>query len=163
WLARLFRKVIAVDVSRPHLRLASQAVDRAGLKNVELRIMNNIRKLSELPRFDCFISLIVLQHNPPPVSAFLLGPILKKLRPGGLGYLQIPTYMKDAVFNADRYLETASIDGQMEMHALPQAIVWRLAAESDCQLLDVREDNWCGSSIMISNSILLRKRSSGRI
>ena len=76
-----------------------------GLKNVELHCINAVDQIAALPTFDCFISLIVLQHNPPPVIAFLLRTILRKLTPGGLAYFQVPTYQRGAVFKADEYLQ----------------------------------------------------------
>jgi hypothetical protein len=104
------------------------------------------------------VSIIVLQHNPPPVIAFLLRTILAKLNPGGLAYFQVPTYRKDAVFKADQYLKGATVSGEMEVHVIPQADVWRIANETDCQVLDVRENDWTGIPDGVSNSILLMKR-----
>jgi SAM-dependent methyltransferase len=159
-LARIFPELLAVDISAPHLRLAAEAIDRAGLKNVDLRLVDTIGKVEALPTFDCFISIIVLQHNPPPVIAFLLRTILAKLNPGGLAYFQVPTYRKDAVFNAETYIQSAAISGDMEVHVVPQAVVWQLADEANCQVLDVREDGWTGVPDGVSNSILLMKRRS---
>ena len=158
WLARIFPELVAADISAPHLRLAAEAVERAGLTNVDLRLVNAIDKIQALPPFDCFVSIIVLQHNPPPVIAFLLRTILAKLNPGGLAYFQVPTYRKDAVFKADQYLKGATVSGEMEVHVIPQADVWRIANETDCQVLDVRENDWTGIPDGVSNSILLMKR-----
>lgn len=158
WLARMFPELIATDISPSHLRLASEAMQWNGLTNVDLRLINAISKIELLPQFDCFISLIVLQHNPPPVIAFLLRTILGKLAPGGLAYFQVPTYRRDAAFNSARYLAGASVTGTIEMHVIPQAFLWPLIDEADCRLLEVREDDWAGPGDVISNSILLRKR-----
>jgi SAM-dependent methyltransferase len=158
WLARIFPELIAADISAPHLRLAGGIIGRMGLKNVELHCINAVDQIAALPTFDCFISLIVLQHNPPPVIAFLLRTILRKLTPGGLAYFQVPTYQRGAAFKADEYLQNAAADGSMEMHCLPQAVVWQIADENDCRVVDVREDSHTGASDRISNSILLQKR-----
>jgi SAM-dependent methyltransferase len=158
WLAKMFPEVIAADISPPHLRLAAEELERAGCKNVDLRLMNSIESIEALPSFDCFVSIIVLQHNPPPVIAFLLRTILGKLSSGGLAYFQVPTYRKGFDFKAEQYLANASAVGKMEVHALPQALLWQIAEEADCQILDVREDGWTGSESFISNSVLLRKR-----
>jgi SAM-dependent methyltransferase len=158
WLARIFPEVIAADISAPHLRLAAEAVQSKGLANVDLHLLNTVDKIKCLPDFDCFFSVIVLQHNPPPVMAFLLRTILEKLRPGGLAYFQLPTHGKSAVFKADKYLKDAPMRRGMEMHVLPQAVVWRIASDAGCQVLDVREDNWTGMPSFVSNSILLSKR-----
>jgi SAM-dependent methyltransferase len=158
WLARIFPELVAVDISKSHLRLAAEVLEREGLTNVDLRLVNTIDKIETLPAFDCFVSIIVLQHNPPPVMAFLLRTILGKLKPGGLAYFQVPTYQVDAVFYADQYLANKTIGGDMEMHVLPQAVIWQLADEADCQLLDIREDGLTGIPKSVSNSILLMKR-----
>lgn len=158
WLARIFPELIAADISAPHLRLAAAAVEHSGLKNVELRLLDTLAKIEALPAFDCFVSSLVLQHNPPPVMAFLLRIILSKLNPGGLAYFQLPTYRLGYVFKAEQYLAGASVNGQIEMHVLPQSVVWRLADEANCQVLDVREDGLTGDAQGVSNSILLMKR-----
>jgi SAM-dependent methyltransferase len=158
WFAQMFDELIAADISPSHLKHAREAIQRVGLNNVDLRVLNTIQKFDELPEFDCFVSIIVLQHNPPPVSAHLLATILRKLKPGGIAYFQIPTYYRAAVFSVDKYLTQASSNGQMEMHALPQAKVWQIAEQAGCSVADVREDGWVGNPSFISNSILLQKR-----
>ena len=91
--------------------------------------------------------------------AFLLRTILRKLDPGGLAYFQVPTYRKGAQFVVEQYLNDPSLSGKMEMHILPQEIIWQIADETGCRVLDVREDGWTGSSPdYVSNSILLMKR-----
>jgi hypothetical protein len=44
------------------------------------------------------------------------------------------------------------------MHVLPQAVLFRLIEESDCELLDLREDDSTGSMDSVSNCLLVRKR-----
>jgi hypothetical protein len=72
-LATSFHKVIGIDISSSHLRLAQATVDAAGLTNVEFRLVNGASSFNALPAFDCFYSMIVLQHNPPPIIEWLLG------------------------------------------------------------------------------------------
>jgi SAM-dependent methyltransferase len=159
WLAEHFRQVVAADISIPHINLASDAVRERSISNVQFRVLNRIELLRELPPFDAFFSVIVLQHNPPPVIALLLTEILRKLNPGGIAYFQVPTYKFDGQFNAADYLSKIDSAGKMEVHAIPQAKVWEIADACNCRVMDVREDGWVGSTNFISNSILLRKGS----
>src|SRR5579863_2311530 len=76
WLAGLFERVVAADISPPHLALAREALDR---RDVHLLHLDSFDAIETVPEFDVFISVIVLQHNPPPLIAMLLRAVLKKL------------------------------------------------------------------------------------
>ena len=91
WLIEAFSRVIAVDISLSHLAILEKELPVPSITQVHLTDPNSIRSL---PEFDAFFSLIVLQHNPPPVMALLLKNILIKLRTGGIGYFQLPSYKK---------------------------------------------------------------------
>lgn len=157
WLAAIFNRVIAADISLPHLTMARQAVEGAGHKNVEFAHLNTFAALHNLPEFDVLISLIVLQHNPPPVIAYLLRTLLGKLRPNGIAYFQVPTYSPNYRFSADDYLSNAIDSGTIEMHVLPQPELFEILAEMCCRPLEIREDSWTGDFNTISNSILAVK------
>jgi SAM-dependent methyltransferase len=141
-LARRFASVAAYDISAPHLEIA-----RTRARNA------TFHQLRDLPiRFepaDVFYSWIVLQHNPPPVMALLVRNALECLRPGGLAVFQIPTYEIGYAFSAQAYLRRVSEAGaqaaaNIEMHCLPQAEIFKLAAEAGCRVLEVREENSTG-------------------
>lgn len=158
-LAKHFEQVIAGDISTPHLRLASEVARERSITNIDFRLINKIDCFDDLPEFDAFYSVIVLQHNPPPVIAFLLKRILNKIAPGGIAYFQVPTYRIGGKFSVSEYLANAKTSGSMEVHALPQATLWQIVDECGCRPLDVREDSSVGSPAYLSNSILLQKRS----
>lgn len=157
WLARLFASLTAVDISRPHLDLAEAAARQRGIANIDFVQIRSPHALGELPSFDAFYSVIVLQHNPPPVMFAILDALLPKLNPGGIAYFQVPTYLFDYGFDAAAYLASAAIRGRMELHVLPQPALFSLFARHGCQVLEVREDNWSASPRVISNSFLIRK------
>lgn len=136
WLAKSFDRVIAADISPSHLALAEQAIRNAGCQNVELRHVNRLETFERLPTFDCFLSLIVLQHNPPPVIRWLLIVILSKLSVGGVGFFQVPTALPAYSFDADAYLANPPSDGLMEMHALPLEVVLSTIGDARCELLE---------------------------
>jgi len=84
WLATAFR-VIGVDISVSHLAIAERTMREEDCRNVELCIVDRVDVFERLQPFDCFLSFIVLQHNPPPVMRWLLLTILSKVTVGGIG------------------------------------------------------------------------------
>ena len=83
WLAAEAARVLAVDVSAHHLELARHHLQAGGVDNVELVRLERVEDIDKLPACDLFFSVIVLQHNPPPVIAAILGRAFARLRPGG--------------------------------------------------------------------------------
>jgi SAM-dependent methyltransferase len=158
WLADLFERVVAADISPAHLALARQALDSYQRTNVDLVHLDSFSALEAVPEFDVFISVIVLQHNPPPLIAALLKTVLEMLRPGGIAYFQVPTYLVDYRFRINEYLQNTSPIGGIEMHLIPQSWLFEILEQSGCRLLECREDYWTGIYEMISNSIFAKKR-----
>jgi 2-polyprenyl-3-methyl-5-hydroxy-6-metoxy-1,4-benzoquinol methylase len=157
WLAETFPQVIAADMSLSHIEIAQSTVKARGRRNVEFSHLSTFGAIDALPSFDVFFSVIVLQHNPPPVIAYLLRTLLSKLRPGGVGYFQVPTYSAHYRFSVDEYLKHATNSGAIEMHVLPQPALFKAIADAGCQMLEMREDAWAGDLNTISNSILAIK------
>lgn len=157
WLARLFPHVIACDISLPNLDIARQAVAKNDCQNVEWLKLDALADLDDLKELDAFFSVIVLQHNPPPVIAQILRALMNKLLPNGIGYFQVPTYSRGYNFVAKHYLNNLVHTGDMEMHVLPQNALFPLVEECGCKLLEIREDDRTGSPTIISNAVLIRK------
>jgi SAM-dependent methyltransferase len=138
-----FAEVIGVDVSASHLELGRDVLAKRGIANVSWRLLEKIGDIPELPTVDLVVSLIVLQHNPPPVMRALLEGLLGRLAPRGAAVIQIPTYLPAGyTFDAHAYLEKPS-EG-MEMHALPQREVFAVARAAGVNVLEVLEDLWIG-------------------
>ena len=156
WLAQAFPKVFAADVSAPHLRIAAEAAAGHHRTNIEFLHVDSIARLGELPVFDVFFSIIVLQHNPPPLICHMLRIVLSKLKPGGVAYFQIPTYARGYSFDATRHLSVPVALGVPEMHVVPQSVLFGLIGEAGCRLLEMREDDASGGTF-ISNRVLLQK------
>jgi len=157
WLSELFERVVAVDISTTHLALARKAITAFKRRNVDLIHLDSFDALGEIPQFDIFVSIIVLQHNPPPLILAMLNTILKKLRPGGVAYFQVPTYWLNYNFQINDYLTNASPTRGIEMHLLPQYKLFDLLKENACRVLEYREDGWTGIDDMISNSVFVQK------
>ena len=45
----------------------------------------------------------------------------------------------------------------MEMHAIPQKPLFEILEGCGCRLLEIREDPWTNSNVVISNLILVKK------
>ena len=161
-LAERFDEVLALDISPNHLRQAQIHLDDCGLRNVRWRRLRGLADLDAAdggPDVDAVFSLIVLQHNPPPVMVTLLERLLRRLRPGGVAYFQVPTHAADYRFRIADYLAHGIGARHIEMHYLPQRRIFRIAHDTGCDVLEVREDDWTGRRrLEVSNTFLLRKR-----
>jgi len=156
-LAAVFSQVTGVDISATHLKMAKQQVAKRGCQNVELR-------LARAPEFgmtepcDLWFSYIVLQHNPPPIIAMILRRAFEMLLPGGLAIFQVPAYARGYKFNLAAYLAKPSAVGEIEVHCIPQPVVFQLAREAGLDILEVREDLAMGPpSAWLSNTFVFRK------
>jgi SAM-dependent methyltransferase len=157
YLARVFPRVTACDISTNHLMFARQV--GGGLRNVTFRLVTDENFAMTEP-FDVWASHIVLQHNPPPIIAMILKRMFKMLASGGIAIFQLPTYCIGYHFSITEYLNGGALDGVIEVHCLPQPVVFRLANDAGCIALEVREDDAMGPpSHWLSNTFIFRKLS----
>ena len=157
WLAPLFRRVQAVDVSPGHLAIAQREIGEAGIENVSLIQIGSLEDLRQIVGYDVFFSVIVLQHNPPPLIAYILMQALTNLNPGGVGFFQVRPDGLDYSFRAEEYLSTPVDQPEIEMHVLPQRDVLRIVQATGCRLLEIREDDSTGDRAGISNTFFVEK------
>jgi SAM-dependent methyltransferase len=151
-LAKMFNRVLAIDISPTHLAMARGASTRFGLGNVSYHHMRSVDDIRSLPKFDLFFCQLVLQHNPPPVIAAILEQVFIRLEPGGYCLFQVPTYQTGYRFCLVEYLrhrhntrDSAQAATYIEMHVLPQRVIYRLMRETGIELIEVVEDGDCGS------------------
>lgn len=157
-LASRFDRIVAVDISTSHLRLADEYLREKGISNVECRHLGSVDDIPRLGKFDVVYSMIVLQHNPPPVMAAILRSVLAQLNPDGVAFIQVPTYRAGYEFRVNDYLKQMNFT-KMEMHCLPQAALFDLLMEQNCRIMEFREDDAIGLSVTaISNTFLIQKR-----
>jgi SAM-dependent methyltransferase len=157
WLARRCERVLAVDVSQVHLDLAREALAERGVTNVEFRLLRSRQDLDALRDFDFFHSVLVLQHNPPPLIADILSAALAGLNTGGYAFFQVPTFGRGYSWHYDSYIADTAPSQQMEMHVLPQSAVFDLAARAGCIPLEVEPDACAGMPDWISNTFVFAK------
>ena len=155
-LAKRFGRVLAYDISSEHLKLAQARAADVNVGNVEFLDFNDALSTA-LPQHDVFYSRIVLQHNPPPVIAELIRASLRGLKPGGVSIFQVPVYRVGYRFGLMEWLgRDAGTD--MEMHCLPQSVVFELVSEAKCIPAEVREENSTGApESFISNMFIVRR------
>ncbi len=159
WLADLFEHVYGYDISASLLAGAAEHLARQDVRNVSLRRVSRVEDIDNLDRVDLVYSIIVLQHNPPPIIRLIVRAFLRALNPGGVAYFQVPTYRQGYVFSPARYLNHESTrHDMMEMHVLPQSEIFEITAEEGCRVLEVLEDGLTGYRYKeLSNTFLIRK------
>ena len=143
-LAPLFDSVTAVDISSAHLALAQQHAIENAVHGIQWRHLEAISALEDLPQVDVVYSIIVLQHNPPPVIDRIVATFARILKPGGIAYFQVPTYRSDYEFRLADYLREQMGVKSMEMHAFPQSRIFRHFAENSSVPVSVVEDGYTG-------------------
>jgi SAM-dependent methyltransferase len=158
WLARTFRRVIAVDISESHITMAREYLRTKKVDNIEFRLLRGEDDLQATRGVDFFFSLIVLQHNPPPIIKSILTTVLGSMRADGLAFFQLPTYMSGYNFDVERYIESPTSGKGLEMHPLPQSEVFKIARVTSCLPLEIQPDWLTGMwGAWISNTFLFRK------
>lgn len=136
-LARQFGDYLGVDISPAHLAEAATRLATVTAR-ADFRLLDDF--LAGDDACACVFSVLVLQHNAPPVMAELLRVLIARLRPGGVGYLQIPHVLHGYAYSAEVHLANPHPVGEMEMHALPQAEVFRMLAEGGARLIEALAD-----------------------
>lgn len=157
-LAKRFHKVVAVDVSQPHLDIAKNELSKFQIANhIDYQQLNQLKQISTFGNFDVIYTKIVLQHNPPPVIEFLLRSMLNSLNSGGVALFQVPVYKAGYDFNISNYLNKEHSE-LMDMHFFPQATLFELIKNTNCLIQELREDDAIGISVTsASNSVLVVK------
>jgi SAM-dependent methyltransferase len=154
-LAKICSHYIGIDLSVPHLRIAEDLFASRGIENATFMRLNDF--IESRTRFDVFYSILVLQHNPPPIMYKLLDELLSRLNEGGVAYFQLPCFLFNYSFDVETYLANGSAVGGMEMHALPQKYIFELFEKHGITLIEVTPNAGIGP-IGISYSFLAMKR-----
>jgi 2-polyprenyl-3-methyl-5-hydroxy-6-metoxy-1,4-benzoquinol methylase len=156
-LAKRFEKVHAYDISLPHLQCAGDYLTKENVSNVALNHLKRVSDIQSLPTVDVSYSMIVLQHNPPPVIAFIIEALIRSLNPSGVAFFQVPTYRRSYTFSLTEYLADAA-KGGMEMHVLQQSKVFEIAQRAGARVLEVIDDTWTGlRDKEVSNTFVIQK------
>ncbi len=115
--------VHAVDLGRAHLdELQANARLLGCERNLSAWLLEQPSDLAKVPQVDVVYSVISLQHNTPPVIAYFVDALVRRLRPGGLAFLHSILARADyAGFDVAGYLADPGAGIAMEEHILPRA------------------------------------------
>jgi SAM-dependent methyltransferase len=152
--ASRYQSYAGADISADHLAIARRRFAERGWSNTRLLLLEPF--LAGDLTYDVFFSVIVLQHNPPPIMSAMLEACLSRINSGGLAYFQIPCHLYGYQFSVDRYLAGEGQSQDMEIHALPQHHVFALLARNGLDLVEVTPDDRIGP-IGFSYTFLARK------
>lgn len=164
WLAGLFSKVIALDFSRSHLDFLKIKCLEKEIKNIDTFHLKSVEGLDDIESIDLIISLLTLQHNPPPVLAYIIDKLLKKLNHRGVAIFNVPSYRENYEFKIEDYLdklqrlERKKEQPKMEMHILPQKKVFEIVEEAKCSVIEVIRDKHGAWTGFISTRYFVQKK-----
>jgi len=157
-LAERFEQVFAYDISLSHLKCAEDYLTGENVSNVVFSHMKRVRDIEALPKTDVAYSMLVLQHNPPPVIAFIIEGLVRALNPGGIAFFQLPTYRLGYSFSLENYFAEEAVRREIEMHVLPQSRVFEIAQRAGGRVLEVIDDGWTGIRFKeVSNTFVIQK------
>lgn len=144
-LSHLFTHVVAADVSPGNLEVCKKHVHDAGARNVEALLLQSPEHISMVRGIDAFLSVIVLQHNPPPVQYFLLDSILGNINPGGVAFFQTATFNPGYAYQIGHHLglDTEAFES-WSLHCLPMKHILQLFRKHGMDVLEVIEDGQTG-------------------
>jgi SAM-dependent methyltransferase len=149
-------RVMAYDISEPHLALGRARAAALGRTNIRMNAIGDALP-DGFEACDLFYSRIVLQHNPPPIIGLVLQKLIRALKPGGIGIFQVPTYCVGYSFDLGKFLQSGQPQ-DMEMHCFPQEELFSLVAQAGARLVEVREDDAPGQrNLFISNNFVVKK------
>jgi SAM-dependent methyltransferase len=139
YLAATFPEVVALDISCPHLQLATVYLKKLGHPNVTF-LQVTPENLHPGSGYDLWFSRLVLQHNPPPVTLAILDRAFGQLALQGVAIVHVPTYHEGYSFSVSDYLADKLPPEHMHMHATPQKPILELAWRHGCYPVDIREE-----------------------
>jgi SAM-dependent methyltransferase len=158
WLSKQFEKVYGYDISKSHLQNLNDYLMTEGVNNVTLCHIERIADIQNLPKVDFIYSVLVLQHNPPPLIRLIIRSFIKSLKDGGIAFFQVPTYKLGYNFCLQEYLNNEITKNSMEMHVLPQSDILSIVTSEGCRIVEIIQDDCAGPEFMgVSNTFLIQK------
>jgi SAM-dependent methyltransferase len=159
WLCERFARVYGYDISKSHLRIAENYFTGQKIRNATFQRLRRVQDIKTLPAVDLVYSILVLQHNPPPIIELIVRQFIKILNPGGIAFFQVPTYRSGYVFTLQDYFRDEIQTRKMEMHVLPQKQIFEIVRQEGGQVFEVLEDTLTGEVPYqeMSNTFIIHK------
>lgn len=147
WLAQRFARVVGVDISSHMVELAERY--NATRTNPITFVVGNERNIPlATSSADYIYSFIALQHIPKALQQMYVKEFARIVRPGGYVNFQTPSHAVDGGPGGFAFdLPTGSGPATVEMHSYPRAEVESLLESCGCRIVDVADDQSCGSAI----------------
>lgn len=155
-LTDIFESVVGVDISPSHLELARTAAERLQ-KNVDFVELDGIGRLNAIGKFDFIHSFLVLQHIHPDLVRLILERFGAILNPGGIGFIQLPTY--HPAYEPEKVLLAGKplSPGEFQLFALPTRDVINILVAQGCEILGVHDCDTVGAD-WDSKAFVFRKK-----
>jgi SAM-dependent methyltransferase len=151
-LAKRIEKLLALDVSVSNLAVLKEK--NQFFENIQPILIENLDDIKKFEKIDLFISLITLQHNPPPIQEFILKNIFKTFNHGAIGVFQIPIQTPHFKFNTEEFLNSS--EREMDMFSFPLSRIYEICREVDVSVVHVEQDNLAGPK-HLSCTFFIRK------
>lgn len=155
-LAKKVGHVSGVDISTPHLREAKANIEHLGFRNIELIKSSCLSDIRGLRTANLVLSVIVLQHNPPPVMLAILEALCSRVKQGGYLYVQAQTYLSGYSYSAKEHLKNSTT--KLEMHIIPQHVFLAAIQRAGLTILEVMEDGAAGNLNYKSQTVLAYRK-----
>lgn len=155
-LSQMCGELLAMDISAPRLKQAQDYLDEKAVSNVGLRRLASIDDLDDLGPLDLFVSVDVLQRNPPPVINAVLAHAFASLAPGGIAWFQVPTWRDGYQFQLREYLSGSLGRGDAETHVLPQHQILATAQQHGLRVVEILEDRAPCTGLRVNTFLLVR-------
>ena len=139
-LSKRIGKLLALDVSRGNLSLLQE--QQPSDTNIEPILISRFDQFKTFSKIDFFVSLITLQHNPPPLQKFILQNIFESMNIHAVGVFQIPIHNPHFTFNTEAFLDGSA--SEMDMFSLPIDKIFEICRESNVSIVHVEQDNLAG-------------------
>ena len=116
-----------------------------------------LRRSKSSEKVDVSYSIIVLQHNPPPVIAFIVEALIHSLNPGGVAFFQVPTYRRGYTFSLIKCTGGRGERRNGDARVTTEQSV-RDRATRGKRVLEVIDDTWTGLRVKeVSNTFVIQK------
>jgi len=153
-LAGIFKQLHSYDVSDSQIKLAKKSSMDAAVDNCQFHLSSG-NPFAALESCDFFYSKNAFQHYPPPLIHQFIRNALRSLKPDGLALFQVPTFQPSYSFSIADFLSKDRENAPL--HCLPQHAIFSLIAVSNCELLEVKDEQNELSAGTVSNIFLVRK------
>lgn len=152
-LGPFFNEVYGIDISESMIQ---QAKLENHAENIQFLVSEstNLEALGS-KKFDFIISLIVIQHIPPPLAIKQLEVLFHKLASGGICVIQIPEvriptvknrirkYIPEKVFRLKHQLLRPEVP-YITMYGLDRSLIKDLSAKNSIEILHIESDRLAG-------------------